>query len=244
MRTFEPFTWKDTNLKVCCERFDLVTRAIVQQRTELEQYIVSHPQFRTALTPVDLHDHAPEVARRMASAAALTGLGPMASVAGTLAQVGVEAAMAAGCVEAIVENGGDMFVLSGAPVTVGIYAGRDLVGANLAFRLQPAELPLALCSSSSTMGHSLSFGDCELVTVIAGEAALADSAATLACNRIRREEDLEAVLNEVGGIPDIQGILAVKHGKIGLWGKLPEIVRNRDEATGEKVTLDRRSDGL
>lgn len=243
MRIFRTFTWKDTNLKVCCDRFDLVTRAIVAHRTELEQYITGHPQFQLSLTRVELLDNAPEVARRMAVAANLTGLGPMASVAGTLAQIGVEAAMVEGCSEAIVENGGDMFVFSGAPVTVGIYAGRDLAGANLAFRLYPEKLPLALCSSSSTMGHSLSFGNCELATVIAREAALADSAATLACNRIHREEDLEAVLNEVGAIPGIQGILAVKNGKIGLWGELPEIIRNKDTATGEKVTRDYRSDG-
>lgn len=243
MRTFRSFTWKDTNLKVCCDRFDLVTRAIVAQRTELEQYIESHPQFRASLTGLELLDHAPEVAKRMAAAAALTGLGPMASVAGTLAQIGVEAAIADGCSEAIVENGGDMFVLSPEPVTVGIYAGRDLEGVDLAFRLYPEQLPLALCSSSSTMGHSLSFGNCELATVIAREAALADSAATLACNRIRREEDLEAVLNEVGALAGIQGILAVKNGKIGLWGELPEIVRNQDKATGAKVTRDSRSAG-
>lgn len=243
MRAIRSFTWKDTNLKVCSDRFDLVTRAIVAHRTELEQYIISHPQFQLSLTGVELLEHAPEVARRMAAAAALTGLGPMASVAGTLAQIGVEAAMADGCSEAIVENGGDMFVLSGEPVTVGIYAGRELEGANLAFRLHPDELPVALCSSSSTMGHSLSFGNCELVTVIAREAALADSAATLACNRIHREEDLEAVLNEVGALGGIQGLLAVKNGKIGLWGELPEIVRNQDKTTRRKVTRDSRSNG-
>ena len=242
MRVYRSFSWKDTNLRIACEAFDLVTRAVVEERKRLERYIGRQPEFMTSLVPVVLLEAAPESARRMAAAADLTGLGPMASVAGTLAQIGVEAAVANGCKEAIVENGGDIFIHSDTEVTIGIYAGDNAIGNQLAFRISPHDLPLSLCSSSSKMGHSLSFGRCDLATVVARDGALADSAVTLVCNLIRTEHDLTPVLDDVGSIPGISGILAVKNGKIGLWGRLPELVRNQDAATRNKITRDLRSD--
>lgn len=242
MRGYRSFSWKDTNLRVASPAFDLVTRTVVDQRRTLERYIARHPEFLSSLVPVVLLDEAPEVARRMAAASVLTGLGPMAAVAGTLAQMGAEAAMDAGCPEAIVENGGDIFIHSNTEVTIGIYAGDNAIAGKLAFRLDPATLPLALCSSSSHMGHSLSFGRCDLATVVARDGALADSAVTLVCNLIKSERDLTPVLNDVGAITGIDGILAVKDGKIGLWGRLPELVRNQDRDSRGKITRDLRSD--
>lgn len=242
MHSFRPFSWKDTHLKVYGSEFELITRCIVGQRKTLEKYIRLHPAYASALKPVELLSQAPGIAKKMAKASCKTGLGPMASVAGTLAQYGVEAALQAGCSEAIVENGGDMFIASTMPVTIGIYAGENSIGAQLAFHLLPEDLPLAICSSSSKMGHSLSFGNCELATVVAKEAALADSAATLVCNSISKEEDVERVLEEVGSIPGIQGILVVKDSNVGLWGKLPQIVRNQDSETIAKITRDPRSE--
>ncbi|MDR2549584.1 MAG: UPF0280 family protein [Desulfobulbus sp.] len=242
MRVYRSFAWKETNLRVACEAFDLVTRTVVEERRKLERYIGRHPEFLTALVPVALLDDPPEAALRMAAASELTGLGPMAAVAGTLAQLGVEAAMAAGCSEAIVENGGDIFVHSDREVTIGLYAGDNAIAGKLALRLDPADLPLALCSSSSKMGHSLSFGRCDLATVAAKDAALADAAVTLVCNLITKERDLTPVLDRVGAIAGIDGILAVKDGKIGLWGRLPELVRNQDAEASRKITRDLRSD--
>jgi ApbE superfamily uncharacterized protein (UPF0280 family) len=242
MRLYRSYSWKETNLRVACADFDLVTRTVVEHRRLLERYIVRHPEFRTSLVPVVLLDNAPEAARRMAAAAELTGLGPMAAVAGSLAQLGGEAAQAAGLPEAIVENGGDIYIHAASAVTIGLYAGDNAIGGNLAFRLEPDRLPLALCSSSSTMGHSLSFGRCDLATVIAREAALADAAVTLVCNRIRSANDLMPVLNDVGAIAGIDGIFAVYRGKVGMWGELPELVRNEDSEARRKITRDSRSD--
>jgi len=242
MRVYRSFSWKETNLRVACADFDLVTRAVVEHRRRLERYIGRHPEFRTSLVPVVLADDAPEAARRMAAASRLTGLGPMAAVAGTLAQLGVEAAIAAGLDEAIVENGGDIFIHALEPVTIGLYAGDNAIAGKLAFRLEPRRLPLALCSSSSNMGHSMSLGRCDLATVIAKEAALADAAVTLVCNRIKSAQDLTPVLDDVGAIPGIEGIFAVHGGKVGMWGDLPDLVRNEDAEARRKITRDLRSD--
>lgn len=242
MRSFQTFSWKDTHLKVHGREFKLITESIVRERRKIEKYIEGQPEFAKALKPIELLPEAPEIVRKMARAAEKTGLGPMASVAGTLAQYGVEAALAAGSTDALVENGGDMYIASSSPVTIGIYAGKNSIGAQLAFHILPEELPLSICSSSSQMGHSLSFGNCELATVIAREAALADSAATLVCNSISRQEDVEHVLDKVGRIEGIQGILVVKDNNVGLWGKLPKIVRNQDNETIAKITRDPRSE--
>jgi len=242
MRQFRTFSFKDTHLKVYGSEYDKITEVIVQERKKLEAYILRHPEFKNALSPIALLPEAPEIAQKMAKASTATGLGPMASVAGTLAQIGVEAAKEAGCNEAIVENGGDMYIMSPTLVTIGIYAGKNSIGAQLAFQLTPEELPLAICSSSSKMGHSLSLGDCELATVIAKDAALADSVATLTCNSISIETEVELVLDKVGQIEGIRGILVVKNSKIGLWGNLPKLVRNQDIETLAKITKDPRSD--
>nr|WP_320010833.1 UPF0280 family protein [uncultured Desulfobulbus sp.] len=242
MRTYRSFSWKESNLRVCCREFDLVTRAVVDHRRQLERYIARHPEFQTSLVPVALLKNAPEAATRMAAASQLTGLGPMAAVAGTLAQLGVEAAMAAGLDEAIVENGGDIFIHSATPITVGLYAGENAIAGKLAFRLEPGRLPLALCSSSSKMGHSLSFGRCDLATVIAKQAALADSAVTLVCNLVKSAGDLDSVLSDVGSIVGIEGIFVVHSGKVGMWGDLPDLVRNEDVEARRKITRDLRSD--
>jgi len=221
--------------------YDQATKEIVRQRRLLEAYISRHPEFQAALTPVCLLDGAPVAARLMAAAAENTGLGPMASVAGTLAQLAAEKAHTEGCQDVVVENGGDIYLHSDRDVVIGIYAGDDGIAANLSFCVTPEEMPLAICSSSSRMGHSMSFGDCELATVLSADAALADSAATLACNIICRDDDLEKTLGQIGQIPGIRGILAVKSGKIGLWGNLPRLTRNTDAATKSKVTRDKRS---
>ncbi len=242
MRVFRSFSWKETNLRVACTAFELVTRTVVEERRELERYLARHPEFLTALVPVELLPDAPELVRRMAAASRLTGVGPMAAVAGALAQRGVEAAMAAGCHEAIVENGGDLFLHSDREITIGLYAGDKVIRGKLAFRIDPADLPMALCSSSSKMGHSLSFGQCDLATVAAKDGALADAAVTLVCNKIQHERDLSSVLDQVGAIPGIDGILAMKNGKIGLWGHLPQLVRNADVSLQHKITRDLYSD--
>lgn len=100
----------------------------------------------------------------------------MAAVAGAVAQATVEAARRQGVAAAIVENGGDIFSGYADGGAGGPFAGREHPAADrLAFRITPGEQPLAICSSSSRMGHSLSFGDCDLATVISADGALADA---------------------------------------------------------------------
>ena len=77
------------------------------------------------------------------------------------------------------------------------------------------------------MGHSLSFGQCDLATVIARDAALADAAATQAANLVKTVADMEPALNKMVSIDGVSGVLIVKNGHVGLAGKPPPLVKMR-----------------
>jgi ApbE superfamily uncharacterized protein (UPF0280 family) len=236
VRSYHTIVHKDAKLRVACPRADLVERELLRQRELLEEYIRRQPEFLSALAPIRLLADAPEIARRMDAASQLTGVGPMAAVAGAMAEACARAALEAGACEAIVENGGDLYASSPDPVVIGIYAGESKVSGRLAFEVPPEMMPLSLCSSSSTMGHSLSFGDCDLATIASKDAALADAAATLACNSVRSAADLDRVLSAVSRIPGILGLLLVKGDDLAICGELPPIVKADPEETARKVT--------
>ena len=242
MRAYERFAHKGANVRIACDRIDVVTRQIVCQRAILERYIQRHAEFARSLTPVTLLDEAPEVAVRMARAAAAVGVGPMAAVAGTMAQLAVEAALDDGADEALVENGGDMFLACRRPVVIGLYPGPGPLEDSLAMAIAPEATPLAICSSSGTMGHSMSLGCCDLATVVATDASLADAAATRAANLVRTPDDIDRTLEAIAAIDGIDGVLLVKGDRVGMIGKLPPLVRNRDTELTLKVTRDPRSE--
>jgi ApbE superfamily uncharacterized protein (UPF0280 family) len=211
---------------------------IIKQRKILEEYILRQPQFQNSLEPMELLPDAPLIAGRMHEASMKTGVGPMAAVAGIMAEFGAKAALDAGAEEAIVENGGDIYIYSKEDVYIGLYAGSNSICGKLAFQIKADTLPLAVCSSSSKMGHSLSFGSCDLATVISKDAALADAAATLACNLVKEPSDINGVVEKIAEIPGIIGITIVKGEKVGLAGEIPTIVKNTDQLAQNKITMD------
>lgn len=224
-RVYKTFVHKEARLRICCEQFETVTREIMRQRAILEDYILRHPHFQHSLIPVAVKADAPEIAQRMARAASAVGVGPMAAVAGAMGQLAVEAAIRARAKEAIVDNGGDIYLQTVEPVIIGLYPGEKKQVGRLAFSLQACDTPVSICSSSGKMGHSLSLGQCDLATVVAKDAALADAAATLAANLVKTVSDVEPALNKILSIAGVSGVLIVKDGHAGLAGKLPPLVK-------------------
>lgn len=212
--------------RICCAQFESVTEEIIRQRHVLEDYIANHRDFRTSLEPLDAQPGAPLVAQRMAQAARLAGVGPMAAVAGAMAQCAAEAALRAGTREVIVENGGDIYLKAAGPVTIGLDAGPATLGDRLAFALSAEDTPIAICSSSGKMGHSMSLGRCDLATVVARDAALADAAATAAANLVNTVDDVNRAVERVAAIDGVDGVLIVKDDRIGLAGHLPSLVKS------------------
>ena len=226
-RIYRAFTHRQAVFRICCDQFDAVTAEIVRQRRMLEDYIERHPEFRHSLEPLEVHADAPQVAQRMAHAARLVGVGPMAAVAGAMAQRAAEAGLQAGAREAIVENGGDIYLRAAEPVIIGLETGTTALADRLAFSLQPHDTPVSICSSSGKMGHSKSLGRCDLATVVAADAALADAAATQAANLVRSAEDVDPALRRIAAIEGIDGVMIVKNDRVGLAGKLPPLVKMR-----------------
>lgn len=224
-RTYRTFIYKEAVFRIYCEQFDAVTAEIVRQRAILEDYIKSHNDFQHSLEPVGLLADAPEAAQRMARAARLVGVGPMAAVAGAMAQFAAEAGLAVGATEVIVENGGDIYLRVTEPVIIGLHTGVAQIEDQLAFSLTAEGTPISICSSSGTMGHSMSKGECDLATVVAKDAALADAAATLAANLVRKVDDVDQALEHIAGIEGIDGVMIAKSDRIGLAGKLPPLVK-------------------
>jgi len=204
---------------------ELAEQAIAATRATIESYIDHQPHFRTALEPVLLEAGAPEVIRRMDIAARRAGVGPMAAVAGAIAQVAVEAMVGAGAAHAIVDNGGDIVLSIDRAVTVGIFTGPAKIQ-DIALRVEPRPGIFSICTSSGTVGHSLSFGRADAATVIAADGFLADAMATALGNRIKTgvEKEIEqAILASL--IDGVEGLLVVAGERLGMGGTLPEIVR-------------------
>jgi ApbE superfamily uncharacterized protein (UPF0280 family) len=224
-RTYRTFTHREAALRICCDKFDVVAAEIVRQREILDDYIRRHRQFKDSLEPIELRPDAPPIAQRMAWAARLAGVGPMAAVAGAMAQFAAEAALAAGAREAIVDNGGDIYLKAAEPVVVSLGTGTARLADRLAFLIEPRDTPIAICSSSGMMGHSMSFGQCDLATIVAKDGALADAAATQAANLVKTPADVDAALECIARIAGIDGVVLVKDDRIGLAGRLPQLIK-------------------
>lgn len=224
-RIYRSFTHRQAVFSICCDRFDAVCSEIVRQRRILEEYIAGHREFRETLAPLSIDNDAPLVAQQMAQAARLVGVGPMAAVAGAMAQLAGQAGMEAGAAEAIVENGGDIYLQTTGAVIIALHTGAGGVSGSLAFSLEADDTPISICSSSGKMGHSMSLGECDLATVVAGSAALADAAATQAANLVATVADVDAALERIAAIEGIDGVMIVKNNHVGLAGRLPPLVK-------------------
>ena len=219
---------KETDLFVRAEK-DLagVTRDLVlQYRGYLETFIGQHPVFGQTLSPWAIEGPAPAIVREMAAAGRLAGVGPMAAVAGAMAEnVGRDLLQHSRAV--IVENGGDLFIRADRPVTVGIFANRSPLSMRVGLRIDARCNPVGVCTSSGTVGHSLSLGRADAVCVVSASCSLADAAATAVGNQVRKVGDIQAGLEFGSNIKGVDGVIIVVNEKIGLWGDLEMVPLNQ-----------------
>lgn len=214
--------YRETDLWIRAER-NLEKEAltsVLHHRRQLEAYIAQFPEFLRSLRPLPDDPTAPHIVRQMLEASRQTGVGPMAAVAGAIAQA-VALDLEPHSSFIIIENGGDCFLDLQEEVTVGIYAGPDSpFSGRIALRFHPDRFPFSICTSSGTIGHSLSFGKADAVTVVARDGALADAAATALGNLVRVPADIRSAIRRAAEIPSIEGALIVIKDKMGLWGDL------------------------
>jgi ApbE superfamily uncharacterized protein (UPF0280 family) len=194
-------------------------RLVKKYRDTLEGYIKCHPTFRDALEVLPVDDDAPQIVKAMMDAAARAGVGPMASVAGAIAEfVGRE--LLDFTPEIIVENGGDIYLKSLKKRVVGIYAGKSPMTGQIGLEIEGAATPLGICTSSGTVGHSLSYGRADAVIALAGSAALADAAATAVGNLVKRPDDIASGLERARSIGGLGGVVIIVGGDMGFSGEV------------------------
>jgi uncharacterized protein len=194
-------------------------KEVVRCRQAIEAQIREQPSFLSSLVPLVVAAGSPEIVLHMAAAAQRADVGPMAAVAGAVAEL-VGNRMCTLFSEVVVENGGDLWLRGTRPRLVGVWCGQSILNGKLALRVSPSDMPLGLCTSSATVGHSLSLGRTDAATIAAGSAALADAVATALGNRVKTASDLEAALTWALGIPDVRGALVIVGEQVGIKGML------------------------
>ncbi|HHW40005.1 MAG TPA: UPF0280 family protein [Syntrophomonadaceae bacterium] len=206
------------------ERFSL--SLLYKCRGVLEQYLVRDPDFGRSLKPCSVSRHSPRIVRMMAAAAARAEVGPMAAVAGTIAEI-VGRGLLRCAREVIVENGGDIFLTTLRPVTVGIFAGPSPLSERVGIRVYPGQGIRGICTSSGTVGPSLSFGRADAAVVLSTNAALADAAATALGNRVHTQSDISPALNYICGIRGVRGALVIQGDRLGVMGDVELVPLHR-----------------
>lgn len=213
-------SYKETDLFISsCEdmRFEIF-EYLRQLRIELEQYIEKNKGFLTSLVPVRLDKKAPEIARDMMNGAKLSGVGPMACVAGAFAKY-IGNFILKRCRECIVENGGDIFLKTAKPPIVGIYTNNEHFKDKLKIKLKESEKPYGICSSSAKIGPSLSKGKADLALIVSYDAVLSDAMATKTANMIKERDDIKKAI-EFAKSKNIIGCMFIKDDAIGIWGEI------------------------
>ncbi|MCK4485274.1 MAG: UPF0280 family protein [Desulfobacterales bacterium] len=216
---------KETDLLVRTDRpLETETRDLVlRHRIPLERYLEQHPEIVHGLIPLPQDQLAPPIVRTMIWAGQKAGVGPMAAVAGAIAEY-VGRDLLAHTKDVIIENGGDIFIRTGFPLIAAVFAGKSPLSSKLGVRIDSPGRPVAVCTSSGTLGHSLSLGRADAAVVISESAALADAAATAIGNEVSGKHDIEPAIAFGKKIEGVLGIVVIVDKEIGFGGEV-DLVR-------------------
>jgi ApbE superfamily uncharacterized protein (UPF0280 family) len=193
--------------------------SVIKYRRQVEDYIRRQPVFLHSLSPVKPLDNAPEIVQHMCRAAEDAAVGPMAAVAGAFSFY-VANDLAPFSKELVIENGGDIYITGTRERIVSVFAGKSPLSGKIGLSIAPELLPLSVCTSSGTVGHSLSFGKADAVVIVSKDACLADAMATSIGNMVKTEEDIQKALKRVQNKQGVLGTLIIVGEKMGAWGKI------------------------
>jgi ApbE superfamily uncharacterized protein (UPF0280 family) len=234
------FQVKETNCTIISDKKSAVntaTSSIKHHRKELEKYLQHHPKFLYSLKPVPAND-GPVIVKLMAEAAEKANVGPMAAVAGVLADLAVKDMVLAGSKIAVVENGGEVSAVSNKPIDVALLAGDAPLSRQIGFRIE--KFPTGIATSSGLFSHALSFGEAEAVTIFSTNAGLADATATAVGNLIKGKDWRRAVergIEEALSIDGVRGVFIVYRGIVGKAGEVAEIIKISAEEADDRTSL-------
>jgi ApbE superfamily uncharacterized protein (UPF0280 family) len=212
---------RETDLYIAADQdlSEVALASVIKHRNYLETYIKGHPSFLKSLLPVLRDRFAPGIVREMIEAGIAARVGPMAAVAGAMAQfVGMD--LLCHCENVIVENGGDIFIKTHTERRVSIFAGESPLSQKVVLRITPTEMPLGICTSSATVGPSLSFGRADAICVLSQSPSLADAAASWIGNQVKTPGDIKKALNLGSEIAGVKGIVIIMGETMGAWGQV------------------------
>ena len=189
---------------------------LVELRRSMDAYLLMDPAYKAALAPYDAGLEAPEILKSMSKVSHKTGIGPMSAVAGAVAK---RVADFLGTKEVIVENGGDIYAKTASDMDISVFAGQSPLSEKIGLHIPAADFPLGICTSSGTVGPSLSLGRADAVMIVCKDVLLADSYATAMANRIKTVDDLQPVIDSISEIPEILGAIAVKDDRMAITGR-------------------------
>ena len=189
---------------------------LVELRRSMDAYLLMDPAYKAALTPYDAGLEAPTILKEMSRVSHKTGIGPMSAVAGAVAK---HVAEFLGTKEVIVENGGDIYAQACSDMDISVFAGQSPLSEKIGLHIPAADFPLGICTSSGTVGPSLSLGRADAVMIVCKDVMLADSYATAMANRIKSVNDLQPVIDRISAIPEILGAIAVKDDRMAITGQ-------------------------
>lgn len=224
----EAFRLKESNCTIISDNksgIETAKSSIERHRKKLEEYITEHPQFLHSLEPLPV-DRAPKVAQLMAEASTKAAVGPMAAVAGVLADLAVQEMIDSGSKVAVVENGGEVSAVSDQPIDIGFAAGDEPLSREMGFRL--TQFPVGVATSSGRFSHAFSFGDADAVTIFAVDAGVADAAATAVANLIKGDDVQNVIRHGIDhalNIDGVQGVFILYRGVVGKAGQIPELIK-------------------
>ena len=193
---------------------------LVDLRRTMDAYLLIDPQYKTALTPYDAGLEAPDILKEMSKVSHKTGIGPMSAVAGAVAlKVAGFLKSRYDVNEVIVENGGDIYAQASTDMDISVFAGQSPLSEKIGLHIPAGSFPLGICTSSGTVGPSLSLGRADAVMIVCNDVMLADSYATAMANRIKSVNDLQPVFDRITNTPAILGAIAVKDDRMAICGQ-------------------------
>lgn len=200
---------------------DRALEIVSRLRVQIEKYIAANPLFGISFDPLPDDAAAVPIIREMLAAGLKAGVGPMAAVAGAIAEHVGKSLHRSGVEELIVENGGDIFLLRSETSTVAIFAGESSLSNKIGIRIEKEQMPCGVCCSSGFIGHSVSFGRADAVVVTAPSVSLADAAATRLGNEVQPgKKSIEKALEVARAIKGISGVLIIQGDRLGAWGNI------------------------
>ena len=230
---FHQIDLDETHIRLACDlKNHELKRYIYSIRRDLKNYIMKNQDFLLSIEPIKVDDDLPLIVEKMIDSSNIADVGPMACVAGTISELSLEYLINLDSKYSIIENGGDIALVNDETVLCGIYSNNRVLGNEIAFEIKPRKNPLGICTSSGKIGHSISFGEADSVTIISKSSSIADGLATRIANEVTGQTSEDKVCNALECCENYReffdGVLIISNDNVGTVGRLPKIVETNE----------------